>query len=91
MNTMIFFSRLISRYGVNTLYNLTNAVQDGILVNFLEGEGDALGFMNQSQLIYKPVSIISMTDFIHESMKNNRLTQEAFALVVKGCVECLTG
>ncbi len=45
---LIFFARVVAKFGVDALFDLTDQVQGGILNNFFEKEGEKLSVMEKS-------------------------------------------
>lgn len=85
---MIFFARLVMKHDVNTLWQLTDVIQQDILNNLLEKEGDKIGCVEKGDP-YKKVCIVGITQLMNN--ENQRLSSDAFCSLTKGMCELIIG
>ena len=63
----VFFSRYMIEYSIDTLWNVTDEVQDNILNNLLEKEADCIGNIlagKSVQFAYRPHIFVAFTQMI---------------------------
>lgn len=87
-SVLIFFTRLIMKHDVNTLWQLTDLIQKDILNNLLEKEGDKIGCIQKGDP-YKKLCIVGITQLMNN--ENQRLSSEAFSSLTKGMCELIIG